>query len=78
MAEITFAQKRFMSTRAYLERFEEVSMPTPESLWLGVRAERKLGNEHAAQRYAKLLQTQYPDSLQFKWLLDEEQGDHKP
>jgi len=78
MAEITFAQQRYMSTRAYLERFEEVSKPTPQSLWLGVRAERKLGNEQAAQRYAKLLQTEYPDSIQFKWLLDASQGDHKP
>jgi len=78
MAEISFAQKQYMSTRAYLERFEEVAKPTPESLWLGVRAERKLGNKQGAQHYAKLLQTDYPDSLQFKWLLDSEQGGHKP
>jgi len=78
MAEISFARERFLSTRAYLERFAEVAKPTPESLWLGVRAERKLGNKQGAQQYAKLLQTNYPDSLQFKWLLDSEEGDHKP
>lgn len=78
MAEISFARERFLSTRAYLERYAEVAKPTPESLWLGVRAERKLGNKQGAQQYAKLLQTNYPDSLQFKWLLDSEEGDHKP
>ena len=72
MAEISFAQKHLMSTRAYLQRFEEVSRHSPQSLWLGVRAERELGDKAAAAHYAKLLQTQYPDSMQFKWLLESE------
>lgn len=70
MAEISYAQKQLMSTRAYLQRFAEVSKHSPQSLWLGVRAERELGDSEAAAQYAKLLQRQYPDSMQFKWLLE--------
>lgn len=72
MAAITFDQKRYMSTRAYLQRFSEVAQHSPQSLWLGLRAERELGDKEAAAGYAKLLQQKFPDSLQFKWLLDSE------
>ena len=75
MAEISFQKGSYLSTRAYLQRFQEVSKHSPQSLWLGVRSERKLDDEHAAARYAKLLQQQYPDSLQFKWLLDSAKGE---
>lgn len=71
MAELMFKKKNYMSTRAYLQRFGEVSKPTAQSLWLGIRTERKLGDKEAEAHYAKLLQSQYPDSLEFKRWLEE-------
>ena len=69
MADLMFKKQNYLSTRAYLQRFGEVSKPTARSLWLGIRTERKLGDKEAEARYAKLLQSQYPDSLEFKrWL----------
>ncbi len=48
----------------YLQRFLAVNPPTPEILWLGFRAERKLGDDTAAAGYARRVQTEFPDSAQ--------------
>lgn len=73
MADLMFQKENYMSTRAYLQRFGEVSRSryTPQSLWLGIQTERKLGDNEAEARYAKLLQSHYPDSLEFKRWLEE-------
>lgn len=71
MADLMFRKENYMSARAYLQRYEEVSQHTAESLWLGIRTERKLGDKEAEAHYAKLLQSQYPDSLEFKRWLEE-------
>ncbi len=70
MAQITYKQKRYMSTRAYLQRYAEVGDDTSASLWLGVLTEQALGNKEDEERYSKLLQTKFPDSLEFKKLLE--------
>ena len=71
MAEISFSKNKDLSVRAYLQRYEEVAQHTAQSLWLGIQSERRLGNQQAVSRYAKLLQTQFPDSSEFKRLLQE-------
>ena len=70
MAHIRFKQSNFLSTRGFLQRYEAVSQHSADSLWLGVLVERKLGNKSEAQRYAKLLQSNYPKSNEFKLLLN--------
>jgi type IV pilus assembly protein PilF len=62
MAEISFQQQRYLPARAYLQRYEEVGELRAKGLWLGVRVERALGDEAAAQTYASRLRTTYPDS----------------
>jgi len=71
MAKISFSKNKDLSVRAYLQRYEEVAQHTAQSLWLGIQSERRLGNTKAADRYAKLLQTQFPDSTEFKRLLND-------
>jgi len=71
MADLMFKKQNYLSTRAYLQRFGEVSKPTAQSLWLGIRTERKLGDKEAEANYANLLRSQYPDSLEFKRWLEE-------
>lgn len=71
MAGLMFTKEKYMSTRAYLQRYEEVAKHSARTLWLGIRTERKLGDKTSEARYAKLLQTQYPDSLEFKRWLEE-------
>jgi type IV pilus assembly protein PilF len=68
MAELTFAAKDYLRTRAWLQRYEEVGTPTPESLWLGVQAEAALGDHQAWGNYALQLRSKFPESDQAKQL----------
>jgi len=69
MAEISFGQQKNLSVRAYLQRYEQVASHTPQSLWLGIQVEKKLGDQQAAAKYAKMLQRKFPDSEEFTMLL---------
>ena len=46
-----------------------VSNPTADTLWLGIRIERKLGDKDAESSYALQLRRKYPNSEQTKALL---------
>ena len=50
--------------RDTVQRYLAVNPPTPEILWLGFRAQRKLGDPAAAAVYARRVQTEFPDSEQ--------------
>jgi type IV pilus assembly protein PilF len=43
-----------------------VNPPSPEVLWLALRADRKLGDSTGAASYARRLQNEFPDSDQAK------------
>ncbi|WP_455221299.1 type IV pilus biogenesis/stability protein PilW [Kaarinaea lacus] len=75
MAQIRFEQKNFLSSRGFLQRFEAVSPHTAESLWLGIRVERELGDKNAESNYKKQLQSKFPKSEQFKMMLNSAQED---
>jgi type IV pilus assembly protein PilF len=47
-----------------VKRYLAVNPPAAEVLWLGFRAERKLGDTTAAVGYARRVQTEFPDSQQ--------------
>lgn len=79
MAKIMFGKKHYLSTRAYLQRYEEVSKHNSQSLFLGIQVERHLGDPVAENRYAKLLRSEFPDSQEYKqWLNASSQGDITP
>jgi type IV pilus assembly protein PilF len=48
----------------FVQRYLAVNPPTPEVLWLGFRAQRKLGDAVAAAVYARRVQTEFPNSVQ--------------
>ena len=73
MAEVSFLQENYFSCRAYLERYLSVAEPTAGMLWLGVRAERELGNRGAAQMYGQELRLKFPDSPEVQWLRESAQ-----
>jgi type IV pilus assembly protein PilF len=50
--------------REIVQRYLAVNAPTSEVLWLGVRAERKLGDATAAAAYARRVQSEFPNSEQ--------------
>lgn len=73
MAELRLADGQPLAARGYYQRYLEVAQQTPESLWLGVRIERLLGDRDALGSYELLLRSKYPDSVQTKKLLESEQ-----
>lgn len=62
MAALEYGRERYLSARAFLERYFELAPATPESLRLGVRVERALGDARAAQVYADRLRQRFPDA----------------
>jgi type IV pilus assembly protein PilF len=74
MADLEYRQTEYLSARGFLERYMEVGRTNPETLWLGVRIERGLGNKAQAQHYAQRLKSEYPSAAQTKELLESERN----
>lgn len=72
MALISFDRGQPLPARAYLQRYMEVAQPTPQSLWLGIRIERALGDRNAVSSYALLLRSNFPDSEEARLLQESE------
>ncbi len=61
LALLSFERGQFLQARAFLQRYEAVAPPTQETLLLGLRTERELGDKAAAAIYAEKLRATYPD-----------------
>jgi type IV pilus assembly protein PilF len=72
MSVISFDRGDYLSARAYLQRYAAVAQHSPQSLWLGVRIERMLGDKNAVSSYALLLKSTYPDSDEVRLLQQSE------
>jgi type IV pilus assembly protein PilF len=64
MANLMYTQGNYLAARAYIQRFDSVSAPGAESLWLGVRIETALGDSSAAGGYALKLKNNFPKSTE--------------
>ena len=62
MVKSSFAEEKYLATRAYLTRLQDVTRLTSEYLWIGVQAENALGDQNAVSSYALVLKNQYPES----------------
>ena len=69
LAGLNFRQGRIMETQRLLGRHAELAPPTAESLWLGVRPERKLGDRAQEAAYGLQLRKRFPDSNEARLLL---------
>jgi len=68
MARIRYRQGAYEETQTWLRRFGEVSPATAESLWLGVRVERKLGQQLNEASLAAQLRRRFPGSPEYQKL----------
>ncbi len=66
MAKISFEQKKYLTTRAFLQRYFEVGKDTPEILYIAVKVEEKLGGGDAHASYKIRLKGKFPDSKEAK------------
>jgi len=64
LANTLYLRNNAFGARAFLQRFEALSKPSPASLKLGHDIENRLGNLEGALTYSKRLQSLFPDSEQ--------------
>jgi type IV pilus assembly protein PilF len=64
LGNIAFDRGDAAQAREIVQHYLAVNPPTSEVLWLGFRAERKLGDATAAAGYARRVQAEFPDSAQ--------------
>lgn len=62
LAELRYRQRRFLDARVAHARHAAVVSPSAESLWLGLRIERRLGAKAAELSYANQLRRRFPGS----------------
>ncbi|MFP5408607.1 MAG: type IV pilus biogenesis/stability protein PilW [Gammaproteobacteria bacterium] len=62
LAGLYFRQGKLAETQRLLARHAELAPPTAESLWLGVRLERKLGDRMQEAAYGLQLRKRFPGS----------------
>ena len=70
LTDIAFNRDNLMQARAFLQRYMAAAPPNPQILWLGIRIERGLGDEQAAERYAGELKNKFPESIEVNQLLE--------
>jgi type IV pilus assembly protein PilF len=64
LGNIAFDRGDAAQARDMVQHYLAVNPPTPEVLWLGFRACRKLGDNPAAAAFAHQIQSDFPDSDQ--------------
>jgi type IV pilus assembly protein PilF len=70
MARISFETGEMQVARDFLQRYHQVAKFTPQSLWLGIQIEQKLGNRDAVASYSMQLKGSFPDATEVKLLKD--------
>lgn len=64
LGNIAFDRGDAAEARDMVQQYLAANPPTPEVLWLGFRAARKLGDNSSAASFARRVQTDFPDSDQ--------------
>lgn len=69
LADISFRRGRIAAARLHLQELHKLVDASPESLWLGVRIERRLGDREAEARHASQLRRKFPGSPEQQLLM---------
>ncbi len=64
LASIAFKRNELATARTLLNRYMQVTTPSVDALWLGVRIEQRLGNRTALASYGVQLNNRYPNATQ--------------
>ena len=68
LGEIRYRQGNLEEARRLVSRFNKVTEPTSESIWLALRIERKLGERVAEASYANQLRRRFSSSREYQLL----------
>lgn len=66
LAAIAYRQADYSSASDYLVQLHQRSKPSAESVWLGLRTERRLGNREAEGSYAEQLRGRFEKSPEYQ------------
>lgn len=66
LAELYYRTGRLVDARLRLADVHRLGAPSAQSLWLGLRIERKLGDREAEMRYGRQLRREFSDSREFQ------------
>lgn len=69
MADVHYRNGRWLAARNLLRQAGGVSELGAQALWIGVRAERRLGDSAAEEAYGTQLRRRFPDAMQTQWLI---------
>lgn len=75
MVTLSFENKNYLSSRAYLQRYLEVRKHTSGTLWTGIQVEQQLGDKNAVSSYSLQLLRLYPDSDEARQLREKNNSD---
>jgi type IV pilus assembly protein PilF len=68
LGQIRYRQGRLEEARKLTGRYNKLVEPTPESLWLALRIEHKLGDRVAEANFGNHLRRRFPDSREYQLL----------
>ena len=68
LGQIRYRQGNYDESRRLVMRFNKLVQPSPESLWLALRIERKVGDRAAEANLAGQLRRRYPQSREYQLL----------
>ncbi len=68
MAQLSYDSGDPTAAKEFLKRYHKVAKFTPQSLWLAIQIERKLGNKSAEASYSIQLRGSFPDSTEVQLL----------
>jgi type IV pilus assembly protein PilF len=68
LGDLMFQKGDSDQTALIVQRFLGANPANPDILWLGIEAQRKLGDEVVAADYVRRLQKEFPDSQQARAL----------
>ncbi|MBY0578560.1 MAG: type IV pilus biogenesis/stability protein PilW [Burkholderiales bacterium] len=70
LARINFRAGNYGLARSYLSSHMQMAEPSPQSLWLGIRIERRLGGSGVEADYGAQLKSRFPESAEAHDLLN--------
>lgn len=62
MGKLGLQTKRYLMSRAYMQRYHAVALSSPKSLWIQIQAEKALGDKNTMAELIQQLNKKFPDS----------------
>lgn len=67
LSKMLFERGELLKAQFYIRRLNNSALANSESLWLGIKVERKLGNAETSDQLASQLRKRFPQSKELSW-----------